>query len=127
MTYLLDTHTLLWYFQDDKRLNIEIINLLENPENNLYISIISLWEIAIKINIQKLRLECSFQDFLNFIDQVNIQILSITILDIESYLYLPLHHRDPFDRILVAQTMNNDLILISRDQAFDNYSIERLW
>lgn len=127
MKYLLDTHTLLWYFQNDQRLNIEITYLLENLENNLYISIVSLWEITIKINIKKLRLECSFQELVNFINQVNIKILSITLLDIEYYLNLPLYHRDPFDRILVAQAMNNNLILISRDQAFDNYSIQRIW
>lgn len=127
MNYLLDTHTLLWYFQDDQRLNFDLINLLENPENNLYFSIASLWEIAIKINIEKLRLECSFQYLLKFINQVNILILSITELDLKYYHNLPLYHRDPFDRILVAQALNNELILISRDSAFDNYLIQKIW
>lgn len=124
---LLDTHTFLWYFQDDRRLSLETIELLENPENNLYLSIVSLWEIAIKINIGKLHLECTFQELLTLLDRFNIKVLPITVLNIESYLSLPLHHRDPFDRILVAQVMNHSLILISCDIVFDAYSIQRAW
>ena len=124
---LLDTHTLLWYFQNNKQLNSTVIDLLENLENELYVSIVSLWEIAIKINIGKLQLDCTFQEFLSTIEQYNIEILPITLTDLESYLNLPLHHRDPFDRILVTQTVNNDLILLSRDSAFDNYFIQILW
>jgi PIN domain nuclease of toxin-antitoxin system len=127
MKYLLDTHILLWYFQEDNRLSDNLVNLLEDSTNNLYLSIVSLWEIAIKINIGKLRLDTSFQNLLIFIDQLKIEILPITTLDVESYVNLPLHHRDPFDRILVAQAVNNQLILISCDPAFDNYSIQRLW
>jgi PIN domain nuclease of toxin-antitoxin system len=126
MNYLLDTHTLLWYFQN-KNLNINVANILENTDNNLYISIAGLWEIVIKLNINKLRLECSFEEFSNFIKQVNIEVLLIGLFDLETYLSLPLYHRDPFDRILVAQAINYSLILISRDVAFDNYSIQRLW
>lgn len=124
---LLDTHSLLWYFQDDERLSATVADLLENSENELYVSIVSLWEIAIKINIGKLQLECSFSAFLSILEQYNIDILPITLTDLKSYLQLPLYHRDPFDRILVTQTVNNNLILLSRDSAFDNYSIQRLW
>ena len=127
MKYLLDTHTFLWYFQEDNKLNPDLVGLLEELDNNLYLSIVSLWEIGIKINIGKLQLGCTFQELLSFINQVNIEVLPITSLDIEYYLNLPLHHRDPFDRILVAQAVNNQLILISRDAVFDNYSIQRLW
>lgn len=126
-TLLLDTHTLIWYFQENNKLNTEIIDLLEDCDHTLYLSIVSLWEIAIKINLGKLKLDTTFQDLLNFLDQVNIDILPITTSDLEYYLNLPLHHRDPFDRILIAQAMNNKLTLISGDVAFDNYSIERLW
>ncbi len=124
---LLDTHTLLWYFQDDEKLSSQGVDLLENLENELYVSIVSLWEIAIKINIGKLQLDCNFGVLLSTIKQYKIEILPITSADLASYLNLPLHHRDPFDRILVTQTVNNNLILLSRDSAFDYYSIKRLW
>lgn len=123
---LLDTHILIWYFQENNQLNSDIVNLLEDCNNTLYFSMISLWEISIKMNIGKLKLDASFSDLLTFLKKFKINILPITILDIEYYLNLPLHHRDPFDRILVAQAINNQLILISCDPAFDNYSIERL-
>ncbi len=123
---LLDTHILIWYFQENDQLNSEIVNLLEDCDNTLYFSMISLWEISIKMNIGKLKLDASFSNLLTFLKEFNINILPITILDIEYYLNLPLYHRDPFDRILVAQAINNQLILISCDVAFDNYSIERL-
>ena len=78
-------------------------------------------------NIGKLQLNRPFQNLPKELQYINAQLLPITFEDTESYLSLPLNHRDPFDRILVAQAMNHSLVLISRDSAFDAYSIQRVW
>jgi PIN domain nuclease of toxin-antitoxin system len=91
------------------------------------VSIVSLWEIAIKINIGKLTLKTNFQAIeQNLIDQ-DISILPINIIAIQTYLTLPLYHRDPFDRILIAQSIDLALTIISCDIQFDAYPVARLW
>ncbi|MEY3868573.1 MAG: hypothetical protein RLZZ338_2464 [Cyanobacteriota bacterium] len=127
MNILLDTHTFLWYLQDSKELSSQAAEILEDSSNTLWLSIASLWEISIKLGLGKLSLQNSFSELEEVLQQLKIEVLPITFSDTECYLNLPLHHRDPFDRVLVAQAMNNSLVLISRDRAFDAYSIERVW
>jgi PIN domain nuclease of toxin-antitoxin system len=127
MNILLDTHTFLWYLQDSKELSSKAAEILEDSSNNLWLSIASLWEISIKLGLGKLTLRNSFSDLEAVLQQLKIEVLPISFSDTERYLNLPLHHRDPFDRILVAQSMNHSLVLISRDLAFDDYNIQRLW
>jgi PIN domain nuclease of toxin-antitoxin system len=86
------------------------------------VSIVSIWEIAIKINIGKLTLKTDFQAI-----EQDISILPIDIAAIQTYLNLPLHHRDPFDRILIAQSIDRALTIVSCDVQFDAYSVTRLW
>lgn len=127
MDVLLDTHTFLWYLQDSKELSSKAAEILEDPSNNLWLSIASLWEISIKLGLGKLRLQNSFSELEAMLQQLKIEVLLITFSDTERYLNLPLHHRDPFDRILVAQAMNHSLVLISCDLAFDAYNLQRVW
>jgi PIN domain nuclease of toxin-antitoxin system len=127
MNALLDTHAVLWYLQGNSTLSANAKNIIDRKEGELYFSIASLWEIAIKQGLGKLQLQRPFQDLEPALAQLNIQILSITFSDTETYLSLPLHHRDPFDRILVAQAINRTLILVSRDAHLDAYPIQRLW
>lgn len=125
--FLLDTHTFLWYLQGSQDLSSKAAEVLEDPSNALSFSIASLWEISIKLGLGKLTLQNSFSELEAVLQQLKIEVLPITFSDTECYLNLPLHHRDPFDRILVAQAINNSLVLISRDLTFDAYPIERLW
>jgi PIN domain nuclease of toxin-antitoxin system len=85
------------------------------------------WEIAIKLGLGKLTLQTSFHELESVLEQLFIKILPISFTDTDRYLDLPLHHRDPFDRILIAQAINNSLMVVSADPAFDAYSIQRLW
>ncbi|HEY9645997.1 MAG TPA: type II toxin-antitoxin system VapC family toxin [Chroococcidiopsis sp.] len=124
---MLDTHTLIWYFEDDTQLTSKAADILEDTSHDLYVSVASLWEIAIKLGLEKLSLKVSFQDFQGLLEQFSIKILPILFEDTVSYVMLPLHHRDPFDRILVAQSITHSLTLISRDVAFDAYPIQRVW
>ncbi|MEG4287252.1 type II toxin-antitoxin system VapC family toxin [Microcoleus sp. A006_D1] len=123
---LLDTHALLWFLNKDSRLPETTKTQIEEAES-VFVSMASLWEISIKVNIGKLTLMAPFETIrLNMIN-LGIEELPISFEDAITYLSIPLHHRDPFDRILVAQAMNHSLILISRDVAFDSYAIQRVW
>jgi PIN domain nuclease of toxin-antitoxin system len=126
MESLLDTHAFLWYLLGDSNLGSKAKEAIDT-KTGLYFSIASLWEISIKINVGKLQLNRSFEDLPKELEYINAQILPITFEDTEIYTSLPLHHRDPFDRILVAQAINYSLVLISRDEAFDAYPIQRVW
>lgn len=127
MNILLNTHTFIWYFQGNKQIHLNILEKLEEPDNSLYLSIASLWEISIKMGLGKLSLEIPFHELELVLDQLLIRILPITFADTECYQALPFYHRDPFNRILIAQAINHSLPIASADKAFDNYSIQRIW
>ncbi|GGA17579.1 type II toxin-antitoxin system VapC family toxin [Okeania sp. KiyG1] len=128
MKYLLDTHAFLWYLLGNTNLSIKAKDIIDSKED-LYFSIVSLWEIAMKINIGKLQINRPMEDLSQELQYMNISILPIIDKNIELYsaLTLPSNHRDPFDRMLIVQAMNYSLILISRDVKFDAYPIQRLW
>ncbi len=124
--FLLDTHTLIWFLDNDSRLPLSTKQQIESAEA-VCVSIVSLWEIAIKINIGKLTLKTNFQAIEQNLIKQDISILPINITAIQTYLTLPLHHRDPFDRILIAQSIDLALTIISCDIQFDVYPVNRLW
>lgn len=127
MKLLLDTHTFLWFVNDDKRLSKRATELLESEHDTL-VSFVSLWEIAIKYSLGKLELPAPYEEFVaqqivvNEIDILPIQIAHLTVIS-----HLSFHHRDPFDRLLIAQSMVEKMPIISADSIFDAYQIERLW
>jgi PIN domain nuclease of toxin-antitoxin system len=123
---LLDTHILLWFLEDHPKLPSQIKDMIED-DNDAVVSIVTLWEIAIKLSINKLNLQFEFQELPGFLDELGIEVLPLSFKDTNGYIILPLHHRDPFDRILVAQAMNNSLSIVSADVAFDAYPIKRVW
>jgi PIN domain nuclease of toxin-antitoxin system len=126
MSHLLDTHTLIWFLENDPRLPPTTRTQIETTPT-IFISIVSLWEIAIKANIGKFSLSFPFNTIAPNLITTGITELPITFKDLEIYLSLPLHHRDPFDRILIAQAMNHSLSFISQDTQMDAYPIQRLW
>jgi PIN domain nuclease of toxin-antitoxin system len=129
MKILLDTHTFLWFINDSPELSNNAANLLES-DVDLVLSMVSLWEIAIKISLNKLTLSKS-NEYERFIPQQltlnNIEVLNLTLEHLTVLSKLPLHHRDPFDRLLIAQAMSENLQIISVDTKFDSYEIERIW
>lgn len=128
MKLLLDTHTLLWMFAAPDRLGEQAAEAVVNVENALSVSAGSLWEIAIKIGIGKLELG---QDWSRRLDrrmsQGNITVLPIGIRHCARVSKLPHHHRDPFDRLIIAQSLAEKLPVVSRDEHFDRYGVKRLW
>jgi PIN domain nuclease of toxin-antitoxin system len=128
MAILLDTHVVLWYVTSDSRLSNRAREIVE-AKTGLFFSMASLWEISIKLNIGKLQLTSSFDELLVRLEFIEAKILPIEVEDAKAYISLPLisGHRDPFDRLLVAQALNRSLVLVSEDEKFDFYPIERIW
>jgi PIN domain nuclease of toxin-antitoxin system len=125
--FLLDTHVFLWLIQGDPHSSSRVRAIIADAASQLNFSVVSIWEIAIKLNIGKLKIEHSIEDIYQLLAQLKIEILPIDRLDLDRYLTLPLHHQDPFDRLIIAQSIDRELILISADGAFEPYPIQRLW
>jgi len=125
---LLDTHTLLWFLNNDPRLPVSVRQKIEETEL-VFVSAVSLWEIAIKINIGKINIVTSFEEIKENMNALNIQELPIEFDDSLAYTRLPIlkEHKDPFDRMIVAQAMRRSLTLVSADKKLDAYLISRLW
>jgi PIN domain nuclease of toxin-antitoxin system len=125
--FLLDTHVFLWLIQGDPQLSDRVRAIIADDASQLNFSVVSIWEIAIKLNIGKLKIEHSIEDIYQLLAQLKIEILPIDRSDLDRYLTLPLHHRDPFDRLIISQAIERELILISADGSFEPYPVQRLW
>jgi PIN domain nuclease of toxin-antitoxin system len=127
MKFLLDLHAFLWFIDDHPRLSASAKALLES-DADLLLSVASLWEISIKVSIGKLTLAQLDDIFVPQQLAANaIEILPISLAHLGVVSTLPFQHRDPFDRLLIAQAMVEQLPIISIDSAFDAYSVKRLW
>ena len=119
MTYLVDTHALLWARSEPSQLSAEALSLFDDPDTVLYVSLASLWECAIKSSIGKLALPEGF--YASVADDY--ELLGIELAHIEACERLPLHHRDPFDRLLVAQARVMNLTVLTRDRNIAKYDV----
>ena len=127
MNNLLDTHTVIWFINGNKEISSKAIDtILSNPEGN-YVSIVSLWEIAIKKSINKIDLKFTFEDFNQEIIRNAFKILPVTYIDTLQVSKMPFHHNDLFDRIIIAQAQNNNFNLISTDKHFSSYNVNLIW
>lgn len=127
MRYLLDTHTLLWFLNGDKQLSSSARKAIEDLDSIRFASIATIWEISIKSSLNKLILQTSFSEFRRELTDNYIELLPITFEDALTQHTLPLHHKDPFDRIIISQAINNNLTVITRDENFSLYGIKTLW
>ncbi|MCX2495612.1 MULTISPECIES: type II toxin-antitoxin system VapC family toxin [Pedobacter] len=127
MQLLLDTHTFIWFINGDSSLPKKIIDEIKNLKNECFISIASIWEIAIKCKLNKLSLNADFDKILDFLDQNQIEILPISFNHIIKLNELDFHHRDPFDRILIAQGISENLTILTKDQNFSFYETKIYW
>jgi len=125
---LLDTHALLWFVLDDARLSSVARSAIEASDNELYISPASFWEIAIKISLGKYKLKGTYEAFWDHaMDGNNITTLPIEIRHTARLLEMPYHHKDPFDRLIIAQSLAEHLSIVSGDQRFDTCGVSRVW
>jgi PIN domain nuclease of toxin-antitoxin system len=128
MRLLLDTHAFLWFVLNDPRLSPNARTAIGDPGNDVFLSPASYWEVAIKVSLGKYSLPGLFQDFMERQITVNdFEVLPITVKHASVVAALPFHHRDPFDRLLIAQAMSEQIPVASADPAFDPYPVSRLW
>jgi PIN domain nuclease of toxin-antitoxin system len=128
MKVLLDTHVMYWYIEGDPQLSATAQTLIQDASNQILISPASYWEIAIKISVGKWQLNRPYEEFVDLgLKQYGFQILPILPTHTARLIGLPFHHKDPFDRLLVAQTIVEGIPIISSDTTLDAYGITRLW
>ncbi len=128
MRALLDTGSFLWFISGSNKLSNKARGVIENFDNDLLISVASLWEMAIKVGIGKLELTESFERLIpEKIEENRIDILQINFYHLFEIIDLPMHHRDPFDRLIIAQGIAEKLPVISCDKVFEFYDIDIIW
>ena len=125
---LLDTHALLWFLDDDPSLSTKAKGLIEDPSNRKFVSVATCGEIAFKVGLKKLNLGESATTFLpRELTSNNFGLLGIELGHATFVETLPLHHKDPFDRLLIAQATMESMHIVSVDMVMDQYGISRLW
>jgi PIN domain nuclease of toxin-antitoxin system len=125
---LLDTHTLIWWAEDDERLPASARKIITAAKNHIFISVVSIWEMAIKARLGKLDLRSSPRNYVNAIRADNdFSTIAIEAEHAASVYELPLHHHDPFDRLLIAQAKVEKMIVVSNDDVFNRYDVPTQW
>jgi PIN domain nuclease of toxin-antitoxin system len=128
MKLLLDTHAFIWWHSEPKRLPAKVLSACQDMENTLLLSVVSAWEIQIKTQLGKFSLSKPLADIIAHQQKENqLQVLPVTLPAIFALNHLPLHHRDPFDRLLIAQSQIDNLLLVSRDRHFKQYPVALFW
>jgi len=124
---LIDTHTLIWFLEGDSQLSPTAITAIENNPGPTFVSMASLWEIGIKSSLGKLDIHLNYHDMLQAISNNALQILPISEANIATIITLPFHHRDPFDRLIIAQSQNYNFPIVTTDPYFKNYNVQIIW
>lgn len=128
MKLLLDTHTLLWSADDPSKLSPAAFAVLQDAANDLLVSAATLWELAIKVGQRKLQLSMPYRTWMETaIADLRLSILPISVEHGERLTSLPPHHKDPFDRLIVAQALAEGLFIVGVDTVFDHYGVTRIW
>ena len=127
MELLLDTHALIWFLDGDDSTSVKVKREIENLENSKIVSIASIWEIAIKISLGKLRFSNGFTHFLNLLEENGFEILPITFEHVIVLSSLDFIRRDPFDTLLVSQCIANQLTIATKDENIRKYNIQTIW
>ena len=128
MRILIDTHSFLWFIAGDERCNTLARSLIADPDNEVLLSVASLWEIAIKVSLGKLILGRPYDELIPQQLATNaIGVAPISLVELGLVAKLPFHHRDPFDRLIVAQALAQDIPLLTADSILERYGVQRLW
>ena len=128
MKLLLDTHAFLWWSDEPEKLSEKVLDACQNTDNHLILSIASIWEMQIKIQLGKLKLRHPLRYLIENQQNVNkFQILPVSVSHIYMLENLPMHHRDPFDRVLICQAVEDELLLVSKDSVLSEYPVTLYW
>jgi len=128
MKLLLDTHTFIWWDSTPSQLSPHVLALCQDPTNTLYLSVASVWELQIKAQLGKVTLRLPLAEILAHQQQTNhLRLLAIDVAHVLALEELPTPHKDPFDRLLVAQANLEGALLVSRDPIFGHYAVQVVW
>ncbi|MDB5282091.1 MAG: twitching motility protein PilT [Bacteroidota bacterium] len=127
MNLLLDTHAFIWFVENDKQLPEKTKKEIENEANIIFVSVASLWEITIKLSLGKLVVKSPLKKIIKEVADNGFELLPILPEHLLALNKLEYHHRDPFDRAIIAQSSCEELAIVSIDLAFDSYKIKRIW
>lgn len=127
MNYLVDTHAVIWFITNNERLPSHTKSLMEDKSNMCFVSIATYWEMSIKHSIGRLTLHTDLASIFQIIDESGFEILPITINHTLANANLDFHHQDPFDRIMIAQAITEQLQIITTDKEFSNYPVSVIW
>jgi PIN domain nuclease of toxin-antitoxin system len=127
MNYIVDTHTLIWFLNGDDKLSKRSREIIEDQDNSKFVSVATIWEIAIKISLDKFKFNKGFKEFLGLIEDNGFEIIHITpdhALQVSTLRFI---HRDPFDRLIISQALTDDLTIITRDEYIEKYDVKTDW
>ncbi|MDR1784928.1 MAG: type II toxin-antitoxin system VapC family toxin [Spirochaetaceae bacterium] len=124
---LVDTQSLIWFLEDDRRLSVKVKKLMEAESSRLFVSIASLWEMAIKMSLKKLVLSVDFSTMVERTRENGFELLPVEPEHLVTLMSLEFIHRDPFDRLIIAQALTENMPLISSDDIFERYPVQREW
>ncbi len=124
----MDTHTLLWSVEQPATISVPAMAVLQDPNNDRYVSAATVWELAIKVGLGKLKLSKPYRAWIEeAIYDLAMEILPVTIEYADFQATLPPHHRDPFDRMMISQSLVDSIPIVSIDAVFDLYGVARIW
>ena len=128
MTLLLDSNTVVWFLEGAPQLSGQAADLIEHDSTRPLVSSVTTWELAVKVGLGKLRLPYQLgQEFDATMEANGFEILPLSEAALERTSRLPGHHRDPFDRLLIAEALERSATIVSRNEAFDAYGVKRVW
>ena len=127
MRYLLDTHALIWHLEDSPRLPQSLTEIIDNSTGRICLCSVSLWEIAIKIGIGKLKLQFTFEELLDKVKNGDFNVLKIKDDHLKRFIVLPFIHKDPFDRLMISTALAENLTIITADDNVRKYSVPWIW
>lgn len=127
MEYILDTNALIFYLYNPERLSKVAVDIVYNENNQIYVSIVSLWEIAIKSSIGKLEIKNSMEEIAGICLKYKIELLAINPQHLDQIANLPQIHGDPFDRLIISQAIAENLTIVTRDSVIPQYGVNTIW
>lgn len=127
MRLLLDTHAIIWHIEQNPSLSAKASRAIKNPDNEIFVSAVNIWELSIKVSLGKLKLPKTVKEIAAELRSGGVTFIQISDEHAMATEALPWHHRDPFDRMLIAQTRQEGLTLVARDDVFDQYDVALLW
>jgi PIN domain nuclease of toxin-antitoxin system len=118
---------MIWFFEGSGEISQAARNVIENDDNTCFISIASIWEVAIKLSIQKLQMNISFDRLSSLIRENSFELIPVRFEHTKELITMPFHHKDPFDRLIIAQSMIEKMPVVSRDNIFKHYHVDQIW